>query len=190
VSRWAHARAALIAIAIALGLVEGCPLPPPDKTPAWERGFVEPIRTAQQVVLRPVAWIGRRLRISQQWALYQAPAVDKFRLWIDGRDAAGRWHLVYRASDPEHAEDEELIDYTRPRGVWDPVGGTPPMQYPLFARWMTQRVLDRHPEYVAARVQLERVTLTRDGLEPTGTFAFPHILLRADADRSRGRALR
>jgi hypothetical protein len=171
-------RAGLIALAIGLGLVEGCPLPAPEHTPAWKRGFVEPIRSAQRIVLTPVAWIGSTLRVSQQWSLYQAPSVDRFRLTVEGQDATGHWHLLFRAGDPDHAEDGELIDYTRPRGAWDPTT-RPPLQYPLFARWMTQRVLDRHPEFTSARVQLEQVELSASGVLGTKRFVYPHIRPRS-----------
>ena len=171
---WPQARAGLIAVAIFFALVDGCPLPNPDKTPEWEKPFVEPIREAQQFVLTPVAWVRPRLRIAQRWALYQAPAVDRFRLWIEGMDARGHWHIVFRASDPEHTEDAELIDYTRPRGTWDPTS-KPPGQYPLFARWMTARVLAKHPDFLASRVQLEQVKITPDGFVPTGRFIHPHV---------------
>lgn len=178
--RWPEIRAGLIALVIFFGLVEGCPLP--RNTPAWQRGFVEPIRSAQRVVLTPVAWIEPTLRVSQQWALYQAPKVDKHRLWIEGQDARGHWHLVFRAGDDAHAEDRELIDYTRPRGTWDPMRRVP-QQYPAFARWITLRVLEHHPDYVAARVRLEKVRITDDGLVFTGEFVQPHMQLREDSPR-------
>lgn len=177
-NRWPDIRAGLVAIAIAFGLVEGCPLPPPEHTPAWSKGVVEPLRSLQQRVLTPVAWVRPHLRISQQWSLYQAPSTHRFRLWIEGLDRSGRWHLLFRAGDGEYAEDAELIDYTRPRGIWDPTT-RPPGQYPLFASWMTQRVLERHPDFIAARVQLEPVELTREGPVPSGRFVFPHVRQRA-----------
>jgi hypothetical protein len=174
---WPELRAGLIALAIGIGLVDGCPLPNPDKTPAWQRGFVEPVRRVQAVVLTPVAWVRPTLRIAQKWSLYQAPSAQRFRLWIEGQDAAGQWHLVFRASDPDHDEDRELIDYTRPRGTWDPTS-KPPGQYPLFANWMTHRVLERHPEFVAARIQLEQVELSPGGIVYTGRFVHPYARQR------------
>jgi hypothetical protein len=188
-SRWPQLRAGLIAIAIFFGLVEGCPLPPPDKTPAWEKGFVEPIRHVQQIVLTPVARLGPWLRISQRWALYQAPSRDKYRLWVEGQDTAGTWHLLFRAGDSEHDEDGELIDYSRPRGCWDPTDHLAG-QYAQFAEWMTQRVLDRHPEFRVARVQLERVKLTDSAVVPTGMFIAPHIRQRPETLSPAQRALR
>ena len=185
-TRWPDIRAALIALAIGFGLVDGCPLPSREHTPAWEKGFVEPLRSLQQRVLTPVAWFGSSLRVSQRWALYQAPSTDRFRLWVEGLDASGRWHLLFRAGDPEHDEDGELIDYTRPRGMWDPTT-KPPGQYPLFASWMTRRVLDRHPDFIAARVRLEQVELTREGLVATGRFVFPHVRQRMSPPPGGGR---
>jgi hypothetical protein len=174
VKRWPEIRAATIAVAIFFGLVDGCPLPPPEYTPEWKRPIVEPIRRAQQVVLAPVAWVRPRLRITQRWALYQAPERDRYRLWIEGQDDRGRWHILFRASDAEHAEDEALLDYTRTRGAWDPTD-KPPGQYPLFASWVTRYFLDKHPELVATRVRLEKVRVVDDGFEPTGQFVVPHV---------------
>jgi len=169
--KWPEARAGLIAVAIFFGLVDGCPLPRPEKTPAWERGFVEPVRKVQRTVLTPVLWMHPTLRIHQRWSLYQAPTADRFRMSIEGADRDGTWHIVFRASDPEHTELADEIDYTRPRGVWDPTS-TPPEQYRLFANWATLQVLTRHPEFVAARVRFEKVRLGTDGFTGTGEFVF------------------
>ena len=157
----------MIALAIFFGLVDGCPLP--NKPRAWQRWYVEPVRRVQRVALRPVAWIGDRMRIGQRWALYQAPRADQYRLWIEGRDGAGQWRVLFRAGDDEHQDDADLIDYTRPRGTWAPTTFTPP-QYSLFAEWIITRMLARHRELMGVRVQLERVHLTPDGVIPSGTF--------------------
>jgi len=167
----------VLLLVIVFGLIEGCPLPPHGQTPEWERGFVEPIRTVRRAALRPVVWIGPLIRASQRWSLYQAPAIDRFRLWVEGQDSRGHWLVLFRAGDPEHQAEAALIDYSRPRGAWDPTTG-PPGQYPLFARWMITHILDEHPDYVAARVRLEKVHLTPDGPVPTGEFVFPHIKIR------------
>lgn len=170
----------MILLAIFFGLVDGCPLPPRESTPAWEKGFVEPIRDAQRVVLRPVVWIRYGLRVAQRWAVYQAPSRDAYRLWVEGGDARGRWHVLFRAGDSEHTAYASLIDTSRPRGAWSPTDVVPP-QYEPFARWLTERVLDDHPEYVAARVRLEKVELTADGVISTGRFVQPYMRLREGA---------
>ena len=175
--RWPEVRAGLIALAIFFGLVDGCPIPPREHTPEWERGFVEPIRDVQRVVLTPMSWVRPRLRVAQRWSLYQAPSVDRFRLWVEGQDIQGRWQLLYRASDSAHTDDAAFLDASRVRGSYDPTD-VPPAQYAAFARYVTQRVLDRHPELVAARVRLEKIRITDEGFTPTNQFIQPHMRLR------------
>jgi len=175
--RWPEIRAGVIALAIGFGLIDGCPLPAPEHTPDWEQPVVEPMRTAQRVVLTPVAWIRPNLRTAQRWALYQAPQTDRYRLWVEGQDTFGRWQILFRASDAEHVDDAALIDTARVRGAYD-AGEKVPAQYALFARYLTQRVLDRHPELVGARVRLEKVRITPDGFVPTGVFIQPHVRQR------------
>ena len=175
--RWAQVRAGLIAIAIAFGLVDGCPLPPRSETPEWERGFVEPLRDVQRVLEWPVAWIVPRLRISQRWALYQAPGTKRYRMTIEGETADQTWHVVYRAGDPEHAEDAEVIERARVVGAWDPTAA-PPGQYALFAGWETARVLARHPEFAAARVRMENVELDHGEVIGSGDYVFPFVRTR------------
>jgi hypothetical protein len=168
---WPQARAGLIAIVIVFGLVEGCPLPPPHDTPAWERGFVELVRSAQHVVMKPVAWIGPLWRISQQWALYQAPGAQRYRLSIEGRAPDGTWSLLYRAGDPDHAEDAAVIESARVSGTWNPAEH-PSMQYGAWCTWIALRMFDRHPEATAVRVRQEKIELVPGGYTPTGTYAF------------------
>jgi hypothetical protein len=167
----------LIAAAIFFGLVDGCPIPPSQETPAWERSFVEPIRSVQQVVERPVAWMVPVLRISQRWALYQHPAIDRFRMSIEGQTADGEWHLLYRAGDPDHAEDAAILDSARVWGAYDPTD-RPPRQYTGFCHWVTDRMLAHHPELVAVRVRQEAITIHPGGFEGTGKFQFGYIHMR------------
>ncbi|HEY5947774.1 MAG TPA: hypothetical protein VIV40_19875 [Kofleriaceae bacterium] len=176
--RWPEIRAGLILLVICFGLIDGCPLPPRDDTPAWEKGFVEPIREVQHVALTPVEWIRTKLRVGQRWALYQRPTTERYRMWIEAQDRRGHWHLLFRAGDSAHQEDAELIDYSRPRGAWDPTD-KPPYQYPLFADWISARVLANHRDYVIVRVRLEKVHITEDDVVPTGQFVFPHMFLRS-----------
>lgn len=165
--RWPSIRASLIALAIAFGLVDGCPLP--HRPRPWQQPIVDAVRPVQQTLLQPVAWIGAHMRVYQRWALYQAPSSERYRLWVEGRTSAGEWRVLFRAGDDAHREYAALIDYSRPRGVWDPVRDVPP-QYSLFANWLLARVLADHGELHAARVRLERVRLTRDGRESLGEF--------------------
>jgi hypothetical protein len=170
-------RAGLILLAIVIALIDGCPLP--EKTPEWERGIVEPIRTARDVVLTPVAWVRPTLRIAQRWALYQAPTADGFRLWVEGQDRNAQWHVLFRAGDDEHQADATLIDSSRPRGAWNATD-VPPSQYTRFAKWMAARVLAQHEDFILARVRFEKVRTGPDGMQPTGVFAFDYLRGRGD----------
>jgi hypothetical protein len=172
--RWPQIRAALIALAIAFGLVNGLPLPEPKYTPEWERGLVDALRSVQRTLLWPVARLGPLFRIGQRWALYQAPGAAPWRMWIEGRAPTGQWVIVYRAGDPDHAEDADVLDYGRIRGVWD-ISGDVPGQFGAFADWVTARVLDRHPEFSGVRVRMEKVRFSSEGVEALGQFAYIHI---------------
>jgi len=172
--RWPQIRAGLIALALAFGLIDGLPLPPPDSTPAWEAGFVDVLRHARRTLMWPVAWMHPVFRIAQRWALYQSPVAERWRLWVEGRDSRGRWVIVYRAGDAEHTEDAVMLECGRIRGAWD-ITDRPPPQFSAFADWLTARVLDRHPEFTGARMRLEKVTLTSDGVTPLGEFADIHV---------------
>jgi hypothetical protein len=170
-------RAGLVAAAIGFGLVDGCPLASPDHVPAWERSFVEPIRSAQRVVETPVAWIRATFHITQQWALYQAPVSNRFRMWIEGATRDGHWRVLYRAGDPEHAEDGDAIEHARVWGTWDPTD-VPPAEYGAFAGWISRRALAAHPDLAAVRVRMERVTLGIGEVEPTGELVWPIVTVR------------
>lgn len=174
--RWPEVRAGLIAIAIGFGLVDGCPLPDRETTLAWQRPIVEPVRAVRDVAEKPVAWIVPALRVSQKWALYQHPGGLHFRMWLEGQDRSGTWRLLYRAGDPEHAEDAAVIDSGRVWGVYTPTDeGKPPLQYFAFCRWITGRALVRHPELVTARVRLEQIDIEDGVAKPTGAWGFPYV---------------
>jgi hypothetical protein len=177
VVRWPELRAALLAAGVGFGLVNGCPLPPPKETPAWERGFVEPLRSVQQIAQWPVGWIEPWLRISQRWALYQNPAGERSRLWLEGQTADGVWHLYYRAADPDHAEDARVLEPSRVWGMYEPNQGAPP-GYARFCHWITTRLLDHHPEVVAVRARLEDIQIVRGAFESKGSFQHECVRLR------------
>lgn len=172
--RWPEVRAGLIAIAIGFGLVDGCPLPPKSETPGWERGLVESLRAVRDAVETPVAWIVPTLRVSQRWALYQAPGGPRFRIVIDGRTPDGAWQILYRAADAEHDEDAAVMESALVWGAYDPTD-RPPDQYRDFCIWITARALARHPELAAVRVRQERIALGRGGFASSGDFAFEFV---------------
>jgi hypothetical protein len=154
--RWPELRAALIALAIVLGVVDGLPIGKPP----------------------PLSWIEHTLRVSQNWGLFAAPGRDRFRMSIEGQRADGTWQILFRAGDRDHADDAEMLLYRRVRGVWDPTD-QPPAQYVAFAEWEIARMLARHPELVAVRVWMEPIRIGDDGaLEPSGRFVLAHARTR------------
>jgi hypothetical protein len=172
--KWPEIRAGLVAAAIGLGLVDGCPVV--DRPPPWAEGITSVIAPIRRVVLWPVSWVRPTLRISQQWTLFQAAPVEANRMSIEGLDASGTWRVLFRAGDPEHDEDADLLFYRRVRDAWDPSDG-PAEQYFAFASWVTARALARHADITAARVQFERVLL--DGGDVVGTGQFVHAFTRS-----------
>jgi hypothetical protein len=175
--RWPEIRAGLIALAVAIGLVEGCPIPPRAETPEWERGLVEPIRTVQHAVLTPVAWVRPALQITQRWALFQVSEAERYRFEIQGEDTAAGWHLIFRASDPDHDAYEDLIRYRRVLGAFDPIKA-PPEAYLQAGQWLGHRILADQPALSAVRLRFERVTLADGEVTGSGIYDFPLVVVR------------
>lgn len=177
-ARWPAARAALIALAIAIGLVEGCPIPDRPRTPPWARGVVDRLDGARTALLEPVGWIGKDLHITQRWALFRGASRRRFRLYVEGKTATGDWQLLHRAGDPEHAAYEDLLAYRRVRGTYSPGGQSTRSQYRAFSTWMSLRVLDDHPDFLYARTRMERILIGEGAYAPTGEFTLEQQELR------------
>jgi hypothetical protein len=177
-ARWPAARAALIALAIGLALVDGCPVPERQVVPAWATGLVDGLQEARTVARKPVAKIATDLDVFQRWILFRGASRKRFRLYVEARAADGDWQLLYRAGDPEHAAYEDLLKFRRIRGTYNPNGQNARSQYLAFAIWMTRRVLDDHPEFLMARTRLEKVVIGEGEYTGTGEFAFTHQELR------------
>lgn len=177
-ARWPVARAALIALAIALGLVNGCPLPERQRTPEWARGAVDALDAARTAVLDPVDWLGEDLKLTQRWTLFRGASRKRFRLLVEGKTATGPWQLLYRAGDPEYDAYDDILAYRRIRGTYSPGGQLTRMQYRPFSTWMSLRVLDDHPELLVARTRMERILIGEGEYTPTGEFTLEQQELR------------
>jgi len=177
-ARWPAARAALIALAIALGVIDGCPIPERRYAPAWAHGAIDRGESARSTLRWPVAWIGRDLDVTQRWTLFRGASRRRFRLYVEGRTTAGAWQLFHRAGDPDHAAYEDLLAYRRVRGTYSPSGQNPRSQYRAFATWMALRLLDDHPELAAGRVRMERIAIGEGEYTPTGEFTLEQQELR------------
>ena len=172
--KWRELRAGLIAVAIGFGLLDGCPLPSRGHVPAWELGFVEPLRSMRDVVVTPVAWIRDVFAVTQQFSLYQAPIAERYRMWIEGETPAHAWQLLYRAGDPAHVEEAAVIEHARVWGTWNPTD-VPPLEYRAFCGWITRRLAAAHPELIAVRVRHEKIVIGHGEVEATGVFAWPYV---------------
>ena len=172
-SWWPQARAGLIALAIAVGLVEGCPLPPRQYASAWQLPIIDVVRPIQNVVLTPFRWITQVAYVSQRWSLFQVAPRNTFRLEVEGQ-RGDAWELVYRAGDADHDEYDDLLLDDRVRGAWYATERAA-RQFGPFSAWFLGKVLADHPEYGAARLRFERVVLVpEDGtIRGTGAFVMP-----------------
>ncbi|MBX3156526.1 MAG: hypothetical protein KF773_11040 [Deltaproteobacteria bacterium] len=167
-SRWPAARASLIALAIAFGLLDGCPLP--EGAGSAER--------ARRWLLQPVDGVKRDLELTQRWTLFRKASTRRFRMVVDGLDRRGAWQLLYRAGDDEHDAYGDMLAYRRMRGTYNPRGQLERGQYRRFARWMAQRVLADHPELVVARVRMERIEIRDGTYTPTNEFTMEQREIR------------
>ena len=175
--KWRELRAGLLAIAIAFGLLDGCPLPSRGHSLAWQF-WVEPIRSVRDVLETPVGWLGTMVQVSQQWSLYQAPVARRYRMWIEARSDDYHWKPLYIAGDPDHREDADVIEHARVWGTWDPTD-VPALEYGEFAKWELRRVLVRHPEFTTARIRQERIDLGIGEYTPRNEFDFQHQMWRS-----------
>jgi hypothetical protein len=168
--RWRDLRAGLIALAIVLALVEGCPIPPPHETMPWQEGYVSVIRPVRRVVLVPFAWIPARLRFTQRFALFQAAEPDRFRLEIVARTASGTERPLFRAGD-DGSEYARLITQRRVRGVWNPTD-KPTRQWMLFVEWFANRVFADHADVEVVVFRFARIHIEAGEPHDTGMTAF------------------
>ena len=167
--RWRELRAGLIACAIVLALVEGCPIPPPHETEDWQQSYVSIIRPAQQVVMTPFRWLPRALHVTQRFALFQSAEPERYRFVIAGRTAGGVERTLFRAGDD--GPYASLLTQRRVRGVWNPTR-RPTSQYAAFTRWFAQRVFADHAELDVITFRFERIHIDDGTPTSTGTSAF------------------
>ncbi len=170
-------RAGLIALAIVLAFVEGCPIPPLHEADPWQRGYVAAIKPVQRAALKPFAWIPRYLRFSQRWALFQAAEPDRYRLEIVIHDATGGQRMLYRAGDADHRTDADVLEYRRVRGAWNPTNRAMG-QYGGFAQWFADRVFAAHADATVVRYRMERIVIEDGVPRGLGTYAFERVFRR------------
>ena len=164
---WRQVRAGLIACAIFLGLVEGCPIPPPHDTLPWQEGYVSIIRPIQKTIMTPFAWLPRRLAVTERFALFQAAEPNRYRLDIRARARDGSERILFRAGE----DDTDWMVQRHVRGVWNPTQ-RPTGQWIAFAKWYAARAFARHPELEVITLRFERVMIEDGVPRNTGEHAF------------------
>ena len=182
----AEARAALIALVLALGLVDGLPLPTAERAAGlapWLAAPAEAASRVQSAVLKPFLFAFDGLRLTERWVLFAGASERRFRLEIAARsNSSEAWQLLYRADDERHRFLAELIEYRRVRGAFNPRTQEPPPGYDAFVAFIARRVFDERPELSDVRVRMERIRIDdAGGYRGTGMYAHERVKRREDA---------
>lgn len=186
--RWAPIRAGLIALAIVVGLLDGCPIPAPSERPTMERRLspaaVEAVDAVDKVrveLLKPFRPLGDLARVRQRWKLFAGASRKRWRMRIDARTApTAEWQLVYRVLDEDHDFMAGALEYRRVRGAWNPHSTHGPRGgYGPFVQWVARRVLASDPAWTEVRVQQERILIgPHGGYRGTGEMFYPVVVHR------------
>lgn len=173
---WNRVRALLIALAIATGLLDGCPLPTArvrTRLPPSLQEVSDRLYDAQRVVLLPVHPIKDALSIDERWALFSSTGGIRYRMWIEASAGQGApWILLYRAKDDDHAYLRETLEFRRVLNVWNPSRAGKKTSYEAFAWWVSRTTLLGERSFAAVRVSMERGRILERGeaFVPLGTF--------------------
>jgi len=170
-------RAALVSLVISLGLLDGLPLPPPERAaglpPFWQRSLAA-VGAAQGAILAPLRPLQRLFGVSERWRLFAGASRDRFRFELGARRGAhGDFNLLYRADDERHRFLAELIENRRIRGAWNPHAREPPPGYEAFGSFIAARVFAARPKLREVRLRMEQIRIReRGGYGRSGEFVY------------------
>jgi hypothetical protein len=182
---WPTARALLIALTIAVGLIDGAPIPTPrvmERLPPFLRDVSTGLGDLQAALLAPWRPIKDIFAINQRWAMFSTTGGIRYRMWVEARTAlAGSWTLLYRAQDPEHTFLGDTLGYRRVRNVYNPsrrIGAK--STYPAFVSWIAREIFEREPQFDEVRVRMERgrILAQGEGFEPMSEFDYELVRRR------------
>jgi hypothetical protein len=171
---WPGARAALIALVFAVGLVDGCPIPSNKRTAKGWLPTVKKLRKLRTKAMAPTLPIREAFRLHQQWKLFPTASLKQHRLWVEGRSGRDApWQIMYRPLDDEHTFMADEIEFRRLRGAWNP-GRNARRGYAGFVKWVAGEVFAARPDINEVRVRLENIRVKpREGrFESTGRFQY------------------
>lgn len=101
----------------------------------------------------------------QQWGLFIAPKRECFRAAVDAR-RNGEWVALYRVLEVE-SDALAMLRYRRLRAIYNPnLKRGPGAQYPGFVSWLARRLMERHPDYDAVRMRMQKVEILEPGEPP------------------------
>jgi hypothetical protein len=184
---WPTLRAVLIAAAIAVGLVDGAPIPTPrvmESLPPALRDVSMRLQDWQTFLLVPWRPIKDLFMVSQRWSVFSTTGGIRYRMWVEARmGTEPTWTLLYRAQDSEHTFLGDTLGYRRVRNVYNPsrsVGAK--STYPAFVSWLAREIFEREPRFDEVRVGMERGrTLPRgEGFAPIGEFDYVLVRRRSE----------
>jgi hypothetical protein len=185
VSRWwPPIRAALVALALVLGLADGCPTPEARARKHMSKGavsFFDGVDKWRGKVLKPFKPFSELVRAHQKWNLFAGASKDRYRMWIEARTGPdGEWEILYRVYDDEHDWMADQFAYRRMRGAWAPRGSRGPRgAYSGFCSFVAREVF-RDPQYNEVRVSMEKVKIgDRGGATFTGELTYQQTRTRA-----------
>ncbi len=191
--RWAHARAALLAVALLVQGMAACPVQPLDRArferPDRQRSIARWADLLRSVGLARspdafaddlVAWSGRvagaralalrpfqpffdLTRTDQRWGLFLDAHAFRYRMHVETQDASGAWSLRYRPLDPAARTLASQIEYRRVRASWNPRAQETRPPYKPFVTWLARELFAREPGVRAVRVRMERFFIALPG---------------------------
>lgn len=171
----------VIALVLAIGLVDGCPIPSNKRTIPALLPAVKEMRVLRTQVLAPLRPVRDGFRLHQLWKLFPTASLNQYRMWVEGRAGRdGAWQILYRPLDPEHTFKRDEIEYRRLRGAWNP-GRSARRGYASFVKWVAGEVFNARPDFDEVRVRMEKIRVNpREGkFESTGKFQYERSRRRA-----------
>jgi hypothetical protein len=168
-------RAGLVTLAMAVGLADGCPLPPTNQAAAPLRAPVRVLKDVRHAALTPFRPLGELLRLRQRWKLFPTAKRDQVRMWIETRDAgSGAWSLIYRPQDDEHTRMADPLEYRRIRAAWNPGSKGARTGYGPMVEWLAAELFAADASIDRVRVRMETIELEPEHGRFVGRGTFEH----------------
>lgn len=173
-------RAALIALVMAVGLLDGLAIPEgagKERLSPRSRHAAELASRVRGTLLWPFRSVRQALVYNQRWSLFGGAKEERHRLWIEGRRGRKKWEILYRPHDPEHAWFANGVEYRRVRAAWNVGRKGRRASYDAFVAWIAERALSERADLSAVRVRLEEGDILPHGggFQPSGRFVLETV---------------